>query len=690
MNQQLPAESSQARELIASQEGSITASMEAGSRLGKYVVTRRLGQGGMGVVYEALDPLLERSVAIKVLRVQDFSPDMLERLLQEARAIARLNHPHVVAIHEIDRHDTGYCLVMELVSGGSAWDRLTEGRGLPWRDATRMVIGACRGLAAAHAAGLIHRDIKPGNILLTAAGEAKLADFGLAKGMRPGDRSLTKTGSLVGTPDFMSPEQCRGEKLDDRSDFYSLGATYYALLTGAPPFDNAGEALQVMYAHCMRPLPDPRTRQPDIPVRCVALLERLLAKEPSQRPASAGVLLEELESLLKLGDDTAGRPTVAARPKRHFAWSAGLLVLAMLAGLAALLWLQPATEQHAVDRDPKPAPAPSPPAPKVQLVSDIIPEHPLAAIGTVEGVAFSQDDNQLAWVTTDRNGLAHWNLRTGKRFEVPFADRVHCVAFDVTGRILACGDATDQLHRWDTSTGKPLPDIPCPQGSVATIAFSRDGQWMAAGLLTWQAEVPAVHVWSLAGGEFRPLEWPAQLGAVPSVIFSPDSATLAGAGKDGQIRLWDVASRQIRRTLTFAPESPMSIAFSRDGRYLAAALEGEHRGVLLWDLKQGTEPRMLGGPIKDVGVAGFTPDSQAVVCAGAEGVWFWNVETGASYGPPLPSPATSMMCGLAFSHDGSLLVAGTHASTLEVWHQRSWPNQRRQTPSEKHRSPAEQ
>jgi serine/threonine protein kinase len=202
-----------------------------GQRLGKYEITGKLGQGGMGVVYEGQDTLLKRPVAVKLLpEAVAANPEALKRFLHEAQAAARLNHPNVVAIHEADQWQGTVYLVLELVRGESAEQALQTRGPLPWREATRILADVCRGLAAAHAAGLVHRDIKPGNILLAADGAVKLADFGLAKPVDHNGPALTGPGLAIGTPHFMSPEQCRSAPLDPRSDLYSLGATYYALL----------------------------------------------------------------------------------------------------------------------------------------------------------------------------------------------------------------------------------------------------------------------------------------------------------------------------------------------------------------------------------------------------------------------------------------------------------------------------
>ncbi|GIW89479.1 MAG: hypothetical protein KatS3mg108_3803 [Isosphaeraceae bacterium] len=284
-------------------------------KLGNFRLNRVIGQGGMGVVYQATDEILHRDVAIKLLPARLLAdPKAGARLLREARAVARLDHPNVVRILDIEKYRGGYYLVLEYVDGGSMADALENGP-LAWPEATRLAIQACRGLAAAHDKGLIHRDIKPANLLRTRDGQIKLTDFGLAK--EPGDsRSLTATDKVVGTPSFMSPEQCQQQPLDARSDIYSLGATYYALLTGCGPYDTAGSATQVMFAHCYAPVADPRELRPEIPEPVAEVIRCALAKDPSERYQTVDALRADLERLLVGQDpDAAGRAySPPARP----------------------------------------------------------------------------------------------------------------------------------------------------------------------------------------------------------------------------------------------------------------------------------------------------------------------------------------------------------------------------------------
>jgi len=273
-----------------------------GSRLGKFRIVGVLGRGGMGVVYEAEDTILQRPVALKLLPMVLLGgdPKSLERFLLEARSAARLNHPNVVSIYEVGREGQVYYIALELVRGGSA-DQYLAHYGPMWpQDATRAVMDCAKALTVAHAQNIIHRDIKPSNLIrLASNGSVKLSDFGLAK---VAGAAVSSTHSVVGTPQYMSPEQCRNEALDGRADIYSLGATYFCLLTGRPPYDGDSPP-QAMYKHCYEPLPDVRAEFPHIPEGCWQVIERAMAKDRQYRIQTPEALLAELSAI-----DFSGRP----------------------------------------------------------------------------------------------------------------------------------------------------------------------------------------------------------------------------------------------------------------------------------------------------------------------------------------------------------------------------------------------
>jgi eukaryotic-like serine/threonine-protein kinase len=268
-----------------------------GRSVARYRIVELLGTGAMGVVYRAFDTLIERDVAIKILPAElAADKSTRDRFLAEAKSAGRLTHPHVVALHEIGRQDLTDYIVMELMAAGNLAQTMQRNGPFSPVEATRIVADACQGLAAAHAAGMIHRDIKPSNLLLNADGTVKLADFGLAKRNIAGAQSLTLTGQVVGTPYYMSPEQCQSKTLDARSDIYSLGATYYSLLTGVTPYHEIESTVQVMFAHVHGQPLDPRQVNPSIPDVCAEIVKRATAKRPEDRYQSAVEMYAALAS----------------------------------------------------------------------------------------------------------------------------------------------------------------------------------------------------------------------------------------------------------------------------------------------------------------------------------------------------------------------------------------------------------
>jgi hypothetical protein len=293
--------------------------LPAGLKVGKYRIQKLIGRGGMGAVYRAMDTLLQREVALKVLpRELTEDEQALRRFLREAQLAARLNHTNAVTVYDVGRKGAIVYIAMELVRG-TGCDELLRQRGkLSVDEATRLVADACRALGAAHAAGLIHRDIKPANILRDADGVIKIGDFGLAKLHTSSDATLTAKDMVIGTPKYMSPEQCNNQPVDARTDLYALGATYYALLTGSAPFDE-GTTMQILFAHCSAPVPDPRTLDAALPETCTAIIHRAMAKAPEDRYPSAEAMLADLNTLLTGGATPGDAPADASALAGMFA-----------------------------------------------------------------------------------------------------------------------------------------------------------------------------------------------------------------------------------------------------------------------------------------------------------------------------------------------------------------------------------
>jgi hypothetical protein len=281
-------------------------------QLGHYEIVGELGRGGMGVVWKALDPALGRVVAIKELAptLAD-DPALVERFLREARSMAALSDPHIVNIHFIGQENGRPFFVMELVDGESLSSILRRLGRLELADALKIVQQTARGLASAHERGVVHRDIKPGNLLLDTRGRVRIADFGIALPTRDPAQKLTGTGEFIGTPGYVSPEICKGQGVDARSDIFSLGVVLFEMLSGRMPFTDAsplGLMLEVVNAQ----IPDLRTLNDQVDADTVAILARMVAKEPADRYQDGAELAAALAAHPLVAD---GRPpALVVRP----------------------------------------------------------------------------------------------------------------------------------------------------------------------------------------------------------------------------------------------------------------------------------------------------------------------------------------------------------------------------------------
>jgi DNA-binding beta-propeller fold protein YncE len=277
-----------------------------GQTIGQYTIVNKLGEGGMGAVYKADQPAIHRSVALKVLSANLASdPDALDRFKREVDMIAELEHPYILPVYDFGQVDDNPYIVMRYMSGGSLFQRMHEQQ-LPQAELLRVLRQVAEALDYAHARDVIHRDLKPGNVLLDESGNACLADFGLAKTMA-GSRDLTATGSILGTPAYMSPEQARGEKLDARSDVYAFAVMVYEALAGQLPFQ-AKTSMEYIQKHLTEQPPSIVSVAPRLPPSVGEALRRGMAKDRNQRPARATQLMDDLQAAL------AGKAAVGASP----------------------------------------------------------------------------------------------------------------------------------------------------------------------------------------------------------------------------------------------------------------------------------------------------------------------------------------------------------------------------------------
>jgi serine/threonine-protein kinase len=282
-----------------------------GQTIGKYRIVQRLGRGGMGTVYKAIDETLERDVAIKVLNPGLGDSELLKRFRAEALTLARLNHPNIATLYELTRHDDELLMVMEFVRG-EALDKLSERTGpMPFERAAYLCSQVLNALGHAHTAGVVHRDLKPANVMLTDSGIVKVMDFGIARMI--GTEHLTNDGFMMGTPAYMAPEQVMGQDVDGRADLYAVGVVLYRLLTGNLPFkaDTAIAMVQKQIKDQPTPL---RQFRAELPAWCEQILDRALAKAPGERFQTAEEFRAALTRSTALAPPSEVTSILAAAP----------------------------------------------------------------------------------------------------------------------------------------------------------------------------------------------------------------------------------------------------------------------------------------------------------------------------------------------------------------------------------------
>lgn len=633
----------------------------AGKWLGKFQILGELGRGGMGVVFEARDTVLERNVAIKLLpRSVASRPESLERFLREARAAARLHHPHVVAVYDADHFNGQYYIVLELVRGGSLQEVLKTGP-LPWVEATRVLTDACRGLEVAHRAGLVHRDIKPSNLMRSEDGTVKLSDFGLARPNEPTGTTMTGSGSVLGTPQFMSPEQCRSERADERSDLYAMGATYYALLTGQPPYP--GDApLLVMNAHLLDPIPDPRDVDASIPEACSAIIQRAMAKDPDDRYANASALIVDLERLLA-NEKTDGGDTPMLSSCQP------LVAATTAAGATSTETTDPGSLFGKLNRrlatPPRRAKRP------LQLIAVSVV---LAAVTIAIGWQMRHSTLRRDSATTrsaqpvgdagaKQPTAAIPQETTPLRIERPEAPIIFGTrdAFQLPGMIRDPKLSNSQREVWSME----YPNL-------SRLYLANSGGFLvvltnvpASTGKTWRGQVA---VWNRDGTTLLAEEIS---GRATSAAISADSTRLAIGTTGGQgVLLWDTRLWSIKDSaMPSAPDDVESVALSPDGHWLAytTAKSSKDGEWVLWDIAahQEQQRRVVSGA-GNMRAIEFAPgDDLLVVTGGRDGIIrHWR----GSQADPVPQTfnAGQPIYAVAFRPDAHLQATG-YGKWFSLW-----------------------
>jgi WD40 repeat protein len=668
-------------------------------RLGDYELLEELGRGGMGVVYQARQISLGRVVALKTILAGGLaSAADVVRFRTEAEAVAALDHPNIVPIHEVGEQDGQHYFAMKLIEGGSLAQRLANhGRGCP-QEAARLLAVVARAVHHAHERGILHRDLKPGNILVSFRRVPYVTDFGLAKRV-DGSGSHSQSG-IIGTASYMAPEQAAGRcgRLTTSADVYSLGAILYELLTGRPPFESESliEALRLLQEE--EPV-SPRQLNPAVDRDLETICLKCLEKQPARRYASAALLAEDLERYLA-GTPVLARPVgtverlarwVGRRPAAAAAWGLLLLVgvLAPLGAGVTWLWRQAEDQNERMQSALDAAQS----AKQREEANRKIADEARTRAETSEGRVKAARE-QLAQVSYFYQiHLAYLAWQEGKiaralellnacpeaqrRWEWSYVQRLcqpelltlpvgsqaggHCVAFNPVTRDLAVADGVERKATvWDLDTARPRYTIRHAEGLVRSVAYSPDGRFLVTA-----ATDETVQLWEARTGKHLRIFRGHTHSHVLDAAFSPNGRTIASGAMDGTVRLWDRESGQCERILN--PECPIwSVAWSSDGSHLAASAQDGK--VHLWDI-QGNAPKRTFGPLPAAAeIVAFSPNGRLLAAAsrGMDGtIKVWDVASGTEAVTGLGHPQGVFT--LAFSPDGRRLVSGSQDTTMRVW-----------------------
>lgn len=661
------AEQLQAAGLItALQAERVLAGKSPATMIGKYLVVDRLGSGGMGQVFLAIHPQMNRRVALKVLTPDlAANAELWERFRREARAAAMLDHPNIVRAHDMGESEGIHFIVLEHIEGASL-DRYVEQRGpLPWRDAAAILHQAARGLQHAHEAGLVHRDIKPGNLLIDLRGVVKILDMGIARIVAE-ESGLTRhegDQSVLGTADYLSPEQAMdSHQVDPRSDLYSLGATCRFMLTGKPLFPE-GTAMQKLLWHQVKEPQPLHELRSDLPPAFMAILKRLLAKKPEERYASPRELLAALEAAI---------PSIAETPVPP---PSGSLIQGLNLSPRSEL-TRTATAQAATR---KAAPIMRPTTQRGSL-HDTIPAaarktepFPLGP-RTTEPIRGGRPPTQRLTSPLPRQGIweeevKHEKASNPRQPQRPRRRR-RTLEFVAGGVAFAVIAAATFFFLWvkppeggrpgEKTAGRGVLEV-CRYlghtGSIRRLAVSPDGKQ----LLTASHDHTA-RLWELdTGRELAVLR--GHEDETHNVAFAPDGKSFLTCGRDGLIIHYDTTTRMEKRRMSGHGAGVHMVLFTSGGAdFWSASFDHTIRS---WSLATGDELRRLDGHRKEVRSLALSRDGLQMLSVGLDQATYWDL----SEGKPLCSFAGhsgDMLSGVIAPDRKHAFTTGKDG-TIRVW-----------------------
>jgi WD40 repeat protein len=680
------------------------------SNLGRFQLRRELGHGAFGIVFLAHDPHLRRDVALKVPRAEALvDPAARQRFLREARAAAGLDHPNVVPVYEAGEADA-VCYIASAYCPGATLAQWLKQRDepVPARQAAALVATLAEAVEHAHSRGVVHRDLKPGNVLLAVGhvsnvpgaegtletcptfGIPKITDFGLAKLLEgePGASATgaqTESGAIVGTPCYMAPEQAGGhsKEVGPAADIYALGAILYEVLAGRPPFQGETALDTLLQVRIQEPIP-PRSLRPQLPRDLETICLKCLQKAPAKRYATAQALADDLRRFLA-DEPVQARPV--GRVERLWRWCGRHPAVAVSVALAAALVVGLPTSfaiSEALNADRLRQEQENTKGEQKKTEEALAKTHWEAAdLALDRGLnLFTQGEGGrgLLWLVRSLEHAVQANdaerERAVRATLVGWRREVHTlqmrlptrtgaglrkVAFSPDGKTVAIADGLT-ARLWQTTTGEPVGPPLQHRGEVRAVAFSPDGKALLTG-----SQDGTARLWDTATGQplISPCAHPGHAGyaGVYAVAFSSDGKTfLTGSGG---IRRWDAATGKLLGSQETAPKYHAIGEFSRDGKFLVTA---DGSVAQQWEVSKGPRGAPLQHPEGQswIRAAAFSPDGETILTGSQDGTLrLWEAATGKPRGQPVPY--ASPIHAVAFGPDGKAFLAGAEDGTARLW-----------------------
>jgi serine/threonine protein kinase len=676
-----------------------------GKTIDRYKIVGEIGRGGMAIVYRAIDTTLDRNVAIKIITPEYADKEkLLKRFSREAKTLAKLSHSNLVKVLDYGEYDGSPYVVMEFIPGGTLSSRL--GKPMNYAESAAILAPVARALNYAHQQKVVHRDVKPANILINESGQALLSDFGILKLIETDEtQGLTGTGKIVGTPSYMSPEQIRGGQIDGRSDIYSLGVVFFEMIAGRKPYI-ANTPISLSLKHLNDPIPRARQFVRDLPVEVEQVFLKAMAKKPEERYQSMAAFADDLEKLggkpsvsnTRVAPPITGEQQKPEEKKPKGLKRPALLIIPVLVVLGLSVFLisrlgvgnaaSSRTEAiPSVDNSPTatlPEPTPTlepatvvatPLAPtetKVYVFETVTPEQPTPAnVISISNVSRVMEINKVEKISVISLGWTpdgRWIVNAGSGAisfvepkKMPNVDHKINLPGGLPASI-AISPANDKIYVliktsiqvYDIVTQKLITNYTVP-GGVHSIALSPNGKYLALGILDNKVQL----IDPSNGTVLRNLR--SSYGGW-SVVFSPDSSMVVGGNTQGAL-MWE-AETGTWINLSGGQENLIkSLAFSKDGKRLAGGSKGT---IFIWDVATGDSLHQLSGEFSNVNSVDFSPDNSILAAATDNGtIILWDTEKGSLL--KTLTGHTSPVFGAYFSPDGVYIVSGANEGVIRLW-----------------------